>query len=96
MTAAAPSTEPALSARNLRVWYGTNRGPVRAVDGVSLDLARGETLGLVGESGCGKSTLGRGLLSLLPPGAKADGEVIVDGRNVLAASRRELRRMRGP
>ena len=88
--------EPALSARNLRVWYGTNRGPVRAVDGVNLDLERGETVGLVGESGCGKSTLGRGLLGLLPPGAKADGEVLVDGRNVLEVSARDLRRMRGP
>ena len=52
------------SVRDLRVHYGTPRGAVRAVDGVSFDLRRGETLGLVGESGCGKSSLGRGLLGL--------------------------------
>ncbi len=81
--------------RDLRVWYGTTRGAIRAVDGVSLSLRRGETMGLVGESGCGKSTLGRGLMGLLPPGAKRDGEVIFHGRDILAMDAKESYRLRG-
>ncbi len=87
--------EPVISARDVRVWYGTTRGAIRAVDGVSFDIAPGETLGLVGESGCGKSTLGRGLMGLLPPGAKRDGEVIYQGRDILSMSPREAYRLRG-
>ena len=88
--------EPVLSVRDLRVWYGTARGAVRAVDGVSFDLRKGETLGLVGESGCGKSTLGRGVLGLLPDAAKTAGEVRFEGRNIVGMPRKELRRLRGP
>ncbi|MGH7050568.1 MAG: ABC transporter ATP-binding protein [Acetobacteraceae bacterium] len=90
------SEDPVVSVRDLRVYYGTARGPVRAVDQVSIDIGAGETLGLVGESGCGKSTLGRGLLGLLPEGANADGEVLYRGRNLIGMSRHELRRLRGP
>ena len=89
-------TDPVLSTRDLRIWYGSARGAVRAVDGVSLDLRRGETVGLVGESGCGKSTLGRGLLSLLPESARATGEVVYEDRNLLECSEREMRDLRGP
>ena len=89
-------TEPALSLRDLRIWYGHERGAVRAVDGVSLDLMPGETVGLVGESGCGKSTLGRGVLGLLPEGAGHAGEVAYKGRNVLDLKPKELRELRGP
>jgi peptide/nickel transport system ATP-binding protein len=81
---------------DLRVWYGTDRGPVRAVDGVSFEMRAGETLGLVGESGCGKSTLGRGIIGLLPRGAVTDGEVLFGGRNLVGLGDRELRRLRGP
>jgi peptide/nickel transport system ATP-binding protein len=85
-----------LSVRDLRVYYGTERGPVRAVDGVSFDIRPGEVLGLVGESGCGKSTLGRGMLGLLPPGAKAGGTVHYQGQNLIGRTQREMRRLRGP
>jgi oligopeptide/dipeptide ABC transporter ATP-binding protein len=88
--------EPALSLRDLRIWYGHERGAVRAVDGVSLDLMPGETVGLVGESGCGKSTLGRGILGLLPEGAGHAGEVSYKGRNILDLKTKELRKLRGP
>ena len=87
---------PVVAVRNLRVYYGTLRGTVKAVDRVSLEIGSGETLGLVGESGCGKSTLGRGILGLLPDGAVSDGEVVYEGRNLVGLSDRELRRFRGP
>jgi peptide/nickel transport system ATP-binding protein len=89
-------SETVLDVRHLRLWYGTRRGSVRAVDDVSLSIDEGQVLGLVGESGCGKTTLGRGILGLLPEGARADGQVLYKGRNLVAMSARELRRMRGP
>jgi peptide/nickel transport system ATP-binding protein len=90
------SPTPVVSVRDLRVYYGTPRGTVRAVDHVSLDVGEGEVLGLVGESGCGKSTLGRGILGLLPEGAVSDGEVLYGGRNLVGMGAKELRRLRGP
>ncbi len=89
------STGPVVDVRDLRVWYGTPRGAIRAVDGVSFSLNGGETLGLVGESGCGKSTLGRGLMGLLPEGAKRDGQVLFKGDDILQMSVHESRAMRG-
>ncbi|TVR53482.1 MAG: ATP-binding cassette domain-containing protein [Puniceicoccaceae bacterium] len=67
-------------------------GTVKAVDGVTLSVGRGEVLGLVGESGCGKSTLARTILQLLPA---TEGAVLLEGRNLCQANRDELRRMRG-
>ena len=89
-------TEPVLAAEDLRVWYGTERGPVRAVDGVSFEVYEGETLGLVGESGCGKSTLGRAILGLLPRGAAMDGSLRFKGTELVGLPRKELEGMRGP
>ena len=86
-----------LSARNLTKHFVTarplfgNATVVRAVDGVSLDVARGETLAIVGESGCGKSTLGRLLLRLIEPTA---GDVTFEGRQLLTLSRGEMRKIR--
>jgi len=86
---------PVMSVRDLRVWYGTERGAVRAVDGVSFDVRPGETLGLVGESGCGKSTLGRGILGLLPTGSAIDGSVRFNDRELVGVRQSEMREMRG-
>ena len=61
-----------LSLRDVHVRFNTAAGVVRAVSGVSLDLAVGETLGLVGESGCGKSTLGKAIMRLVPVGERRD------------------------
>ena len=88
--------EPILELRNLRVWYGTEGDPVRAVDGVSLALRPSETLGLVGESGCGKSTLGRAIIGLLPEAAALAGEVRYRDVDLAALPKAELRAMRGP
>ncbi len=71
--------------------FARRSAPVRAVDGVSLEVARGETLGLVGESGCGKSTVGRTILRLQEPTA---GKVFFEGADVFALGREELRRLR--
>jgi peptide/nickel transport system ATP-binding protein len=89
-------SEAVISVRNLRVWYGMEGNPCRAVDGVSFDVRAGETLGLVGESGCGKSTLGRAVLGLLPESAAVAGEVRFAARDLVGLSANELRALRGP
>ncbi|MCI0635520.1 MAG: ATP-binding cassette domain-containing protein, partial [Actinobacteria bacterium] len=66
-------------------------GHIRAVDGVDLTIARGETLGVVGESGCGKTTLGRAIVKLLEPSA---GRIVFEGRDLTALKRRQMRPVR--
>ncbi|RDI73629.1 oligopeptide/dipeptide ABC transporter, ATP-binding protein, C-terminal domain [Gaiella occulta] len=85
-----------LEVADLRTWFRTRRGVVRAVDGVSLTVERGRTLGIVGESGCGKSVTALSLVRLLPPSASiASGTVTFDGRDVATLGRRELEDLRG-
>ena len=85
-----PHDPPLVEARDLRVHFGRH-GEVKAVDGVSFELASGQTLGLVGESGSGKTTVGRALLRLIPA---AGGAVRFDGVDVLSASGSQLRGLR--
>lgn len=88
--------ESVLTIEDLRVNYPTERGTVRAVRGLSLNVKRGEILGLVGESGCGKSATLLAAMRLLPyPGRVASGSISVGELNVLELSGRELREMRG-
>lgn len=86
---------PLLSVRGLSIEFDSPSGPLRAVDDVSFDVRRGETIGLVGESGSGKTTTVLGLMRLLPPGGRVvHGEVRFDGRDLLALSPDELRAVR--
>ena len=87
---------PLLDVRDLRAEFQTPDGIVRAVDGVSFQVAAGETLGIVGESGCGKSVTCLAIMGLLDRGTSSvSGEVLFRGRNLLAASNRTLRGIRG-
>jgi oligopeptide/dipeptide ABC transporter ATP-binding protein len=84
-----------LQVRDLRVFYGTPRGAVRAVDGISFALEKNERFGLVGESGSGKSTVALALLRLIrPPGQIDGGEVLLDGVDVLQLPDEQVRRIR--
>jgi oligopeptide/dipeptide ABC transporter ATP-binding protein len=85
-----------LEVNNLRTHFPTRRGLVRAVDGVTFYLDRGELLGLVGESGCGKSMTALSVMRLIaPPGKIVEGEILFDGQDLLKLSDAEMRQMRG-
>jgi oligopeptide/dipeptide ABC transporter ATP-binding protein len=86
-----------LEVRNLKTYFSTDDGIVKAVDDVSFSLAKGETLGIVGESGCGKSVTSLSVMRLIPspPGRIMAGDILLDGASVLAMNDRELRHLRG-
>ena len=95
-----PSTvqdEVVLELKNLQTHFTTKWGTVKACDGVSYSVRKGETLGIVGESGSGKSVTALSIMRLIqsPPGLIAGGEVILNGRNILELSEKEMTRVRG-
>ena len=88
--------QPLLSVEDLRVEFWTQRGTVHAVNGISFDIAPGETLGIVGESGCGKSVTSLALMGILPRAGRITGGTAMFGdRDLFRLSDRELRRIRG-
>ncbi len=86
---------PLLQVRDLRITLQTPLGPAEAVRGISFDLARGETLGIVGESGCGKSITVMALMGLLPANARVSGSIRLDGQELLGLPERALCGIRG-
>jgi oligopeptide transport system ATP-binding protein len=86
-----------LSVRDLRTYFQTDDGIVKAVDGITFELKKGETLGIVGESGSGKSVTNLSVIRLIPepPGKIVSGEVIFNGRDIIQLTTEEVRRIRG-
>jgi len=82
-----------LELHNLKLYYQSSRGAVRAVDDISLDLAKGEALGIVGESGSGKTSLSLALMRVLPSNIDiSEGKVILNGNDITQLSEEEFRK----
>src|SRR3546814_14121472 len=89
-------TAPTLEVRDLATHFFTREGVVKAVDGVSFRVGKGEVLGLVGESGSGKTITGFSILGLVdPPGRITGGEILFQGRDLVPLPERERRKLRG-
>jgi len=86
-----------LKVRDLQTVFDTPRGEARAVDGISFDISRGETVGLVGESGCGKSVTALSIMRLVPdpPGRIKGGSIELEGRDILSLPEKRMRKIRG-
>src|ERR1700704_5167029 len=86
-----------LEVKDLRTYFDTEDGEVKAVDGISFQLMRGETLGIVGESGSGKSVTNLSILRLIPspPGRIVSGEIRFDGTDILSLTKDQVRAIRG-
>lgn len=91
VTATEKKPDILLDVKNLKKYFKTRKGALHAVDGIDFSIAKGKTLGVVGESGCGKSTTGRAILRLVEP---TDGEVVFDDVDILKLNAREMRKMR--
>ena len=89
-------SEPLLTVSNLVTTYRTLLGPIRALEGIDLSVAKGESVALVGESGSGKSTLGLSIVKLLPLNCEyTTGEIVLDGSNIISLSKSEMKKLRG-
>ena len=86
-----------LSIRDLTIHYASGKRTVKGVNGISFDIEKGKTLGLVGETGAGKTTTALGILNLIPkpPGKIVSGEIIFEGEDLLKKSKKEMRKIRG-
>src|SRR5205823_2787829 len=89
--------ERLLDVKNLKTYFFTDEGVVRAVDGVDLYIEKGETLGIVGESGCGKSVTALSIMKLIPqpPGKIVEGEILYNGRDLVNMPANQMRKIRG-
>src|SRR5438046_6982216 len=89
--------ERLLDVKNLKTYFFTDEGVVRAVDGVDLFIEKGETLGVVGESGCGKSVTALSIMKLIPqpPGKIVEGEILYNGTNLVDLPANQMRKIRG-
>lgn len=84
-----------LGIRNLKVYFYSEDGVVRAVNDVDLDIGEGETIGIIGETGCGKTILGLSILRLLSDNTKVEGRILYKGEDLLKLSEDEMRKIRG-
>src|SRR5215471_19300150 len=89
--------ERLLEVKNLKTYFFTDEGTVRAVDGVDLHIDKGETLGVVGESGCGKSVTALSIMKLIPqpPGKIVEGEIRYDNQDLVNMPPSRMRKIRG-
>ena len=97
MVSANGDGDAVLEVRDLRTYFATRWGLVKAVDGISFQLHRGETLGIVGESGCGKSVTALSIMRLVPspPGHIVGGQVLIEGDDILQINEGEMEKVRG-
>jgi oligopeptide transport system ATP-binding protein len=97
MTSETASSRPVIEIKDLKTHFFTRDGVVKAVDGISYEIAEGEVVGIVGESGCGKSVSALSVMRLVadPPGRIVGGEIIFEGEDLLAMDDAEMRNIRG-